>query len=255
MPMNDLMAQVGYLFLRWGLLETEVKRLRGDLSWMDTLPGVPEARRIRNLIAHGIVAASAMGDRMSYRLSCRAQDGSTKQISLGELEAAIEALERARIALARDASASFMAVHLVQCDERGEPVERLPQLPPALLKNCAASAQLFETIGYAPPWVSYITVHNGQAVGGCAFIGAPKNWEVEIAYFTLEEHEGHGYAAAATARLVEIAQRTEPHVTLIAKTLPQDNPSTSILKRNGFVFVGETSDHDIGLAWAWALEP
>ncbi len=104
MPMNDLMARVGYLFLRWGLLETEVKRLRGDLSSMDELRGVPEARRIRNSIAHGIVAATAEPsvDRLAYRLSCKSQSGATEeQISLAELEVAIDALEQARIALLR----------------------------------------------------------------------------------------------------------------------------------------------------------
>lgn len=148
-----------------------------------------------------------------------------------------------------------MAVRLIQCNERGEPTEPLLQLPTALAENCIASARMFETIGYSPPWVSYITSDEDQPVGGCAFIGAPKDGEVEIAYFTLEGFEGRGYAAAAAAHLIQIARRTEPRVTLTAKTLPEHNPSTSILKRNGFIFAGETSDRDIGLAWAWTLKP
>lgn len=62
-------------------------------------------------------------------------------------------------------------------------------------------ARMFETIGYSPPWVSYITIDEDQPVGGCAFIGAPKDGEVEIAYFTLEGFEGRGYALSASNKL------------------------------------------------------
>ena len=37
--------------------------------------------------------------------------------------------------------------------------------------------------------------------------------------------------------------------------LPKENASTAILRRNGFQLAGETSDEEIGLAWAWVLRP
>lgn len=147
-----------------------------------------------------------------------------------------------------------MSVRLIQCDERGEPVEPLVALPPVLKENCAGTAALFASIGYAPPWVGYVTVDGERPVGGCAFIGAPKDGAVEIAYYTLQECEGRGYATQGAARMIEIARRTDAGVTLTAKTLPAENPSTSILRRNGFQFAGETSDDEIGLAWAWVLK-
>jgi [ribosomal protein S5]-alanine N-acetyltransferase len=55
--------------------------------------------------------------------------------------------------------------------------------------------------------------------------------------------------------MIDIARRTDLGIALTAKTLPQDNPSTTILRRNGFQVAGETSDDDIGLAWAWVLRP
>lgn len=148
-----------------------------------------------------------------------------------------------------------MTVRLIQCDPLGEPVENLGELPRVLRENCQASAGLFASIGFVPPWVGYVTVDDNQPVGCCAFVGAPKDGSVEIAYFTLEEFEGRGYATHAAARLIEIAWRQNPSVRLTAKTLPQENASTAILKRNGFQFAGETTDHDIGLAWAWTLPP
>ena len=57
------------------------------------------------------------------------------------------------------------------------------------------------------------------------------------------------------ARMIEIARRTDANVSLTAKTLPEENASTAILRRNGFQFTGETSDEEIGLAWSWVLRP
>jgi RimJ/RimL family protein N-acetyltransferase len=146
-----------------------------------------------------------------------------------------------------------MAVRLVQCDERGAPAEPLGDLPEMLMQNCEGTAALFASIGFAPPWVGYLTVDDGRPVGGCAFIGAPKEGAVEIAYYVLEQFEGRGFSTQAVARMIEIARRADAGVTLTAKTLPKENPSTSILRKNGFQFAGETSDEEIGLAWAWAL--
>lgn len=148
-----------------------------------------------------------------------------------------------------------MTVSLVQCDEHGEPTEPLGPLPPVLKENCAATAALFASIGFTPPWVGYVTVDEGAPVGGCAFVGAPKDGAVEIAYFTLEAFEGRGFATQAVARMIEIASRADSTITLTAKTLPSENASTTILRRNGFEFAGETSDDDIGLAWAWVRKP
>lgn len=148
-----------------------------------------------------------------------------------------------------------MAVRLVQCDRHGAPAEDLGVLPPVLEQNCQGTAALFASIGFEPPWVGYVTVDGDRPVGGCAFVGKPKDGAVEIAYYTLEACEGRGHATQTVAHMIEIARRADPAVFLTAKTLPKENPSTRILRRNGFHFAGETSDEDIGLAWAWVLRP
>jgi len=143
---------------------------------------------------------------------------------------------------------------LVQCDAAGAPVEPLV-MPDALTQACAASAALYARIGFASPWVSYIAVADDACVGGCAFVGAPNEGRVEIAYFTLPPFEGRGYARASAAALVALARAAAPEVTVFAKTLPEHNSSTAILQRLRFTHVGETQDDDIGVVWLWELVP
>ena len=76
---------------------------------------------------------------------------------------------------------------------------------------------------------------------------------MEIAYFTLPAHEGQGFGGTTAALLVDLARRTDPDLALWAKTLPEENASTAILRSLGFRHVGSTTDHEIGEAWAWEL--
>jgi ribosomal-protein-alanine N-acetyltransferase len=144
---------------------------------------------------------------------------------------------------------------LIQCDAGGQPLSPIGDLPPVLAENCAASAALYARIGFVPPWVSYIAVAQGVPVGGGAFVGAPREGRAEIAYFTLDGLEGRGFATKTARALVAIARKADPRVTLTAKTLPEDNASTAILRRLGFRHVGDVMDDDVGRAWEWHLPP
>lgn len=94
--MDDLMARVGYLFLNWGFLENRIRSQKGSLSSLQTIPGAQEARRIRNLIAHGIISASIPIDGASPHVCCRPQDDANEErVTYEQLGAAIETLERA----------------------------------------------------------------------------------------------------------------------------------------------------------------
>ena len=88
-------------------------------------------------------------------------------------------------------------------------------------------------------------------VGGGAFVGPPVEDRVEIAYFTLPEHEGHGFATLTAQGLITIAQGAHPKIEIFAKTAPEANASAAILTKLGFTMIGTTSDHEIGEAWAW----
>jgi RimJ/RimL family protein N-acetyltransferase len=150
----------------------------------------------------------------------------------------------------RHASSGF---RLVACDPDGRPDEAAVELPGAILQACAASADLYRRLAYVRPWVSYIAFDSESAVGGGAFVGPPVENRVEIAYFTLPEHEGQGFATHTAQRLVAIARESRPAIEIFAKTEPETNASTAILTRLGFRMVGTTTDHEIGEAWAWLL--
>lgn len=144
---------------------------------------------------------------------------------------------------------------LVACDEEGRLAEGGLNVPRAFRENSAGTASLYRRIGFAPPWIGYASVYDGRIVGGGAFVGAPKEGAVEIAYFTLDGFERRGFAGLTARRLVALARDAAPGVTVTAKTLPQENASTRILLRLGFVHCGVTEDDDVGEAWSWRLPP
>lgn len=144
---------------------------------------------------------------------------------------------------------------LVASDRGGEPAEDLGPLPEAIEENCEATAAHYDTSGFVPPWICYFAVLNDVIVGGGAFVGAPVKNRVEIAYFTLPEHEGKGIAGQTARALVALARETDPALELFAKTLPGPNASTAILTKLGFREIGPAADHEIDNAVGWLLPP
>ena len=140
---------------------------------------------------------------------------------------------------------------LVQCDADGRPLSPIEPMPKDLAAACAQSADLYRRIGYAAPWVSYVACDAGVGVGGGAFVGAPRDGVVEIAYFTLPQFERRGYATHTANHLVAIARAASPSVVVKACTLPERNVSTRILERLGFRFAGLGRDKDVGEVWEW----
>jgi ribosomal-protein-alanine N-acetyltransferase len=109
-------------------------------------------------------------------------------------------------------------------------------------------------VGYNPPWIGYLIMQDDKVVGAGGFTGKPQDGKVEIAYWTFKNYEGQGIASFVCKHLVEIAKVTDPHVIVTAKTAPDQNASTTVLQRNGFVFKGVVQDHEIGDAWEWEYE-
>ncbi len=144
---------------------------------------------------------------------------------------------------------------LLPCDPEGRLSDASLPMPEAFRAASEATASLYKQMGYTPPWIGYASIFDGQIVGGGAFVGSPVNGEVEIAYFTLDEHAGNGHASRTAGALVEIALSADPAVCVIAKTLPQKNSSTSILSRLGFVQSGVVQDEEVGEAWLWRRTP
>ena len=144
-----------------------------------------------------------------------------------------------------------MKFSLVPCDDKGIPLEHIAVLPEELIANCRATADLYRRVGYQPPWIGYVAVVDGCGVGGGAFVGPPQDGLVEIAYYTLKDQEGLGYASRTAASLVDIARRHDPQVKLRAFTLIEQNASTRILGKLGFRVYGTAQDADAGEVLEW----
>ena len=78
------------------------------------------------------------------------------------------------------------AFRLVACDRHGRIQADGVRADPTFLNNAAATAALYRSIGYSPPWIGYAAIDEEFVVGGGAFVGAPADGAVEIAYFTLD---------------------------------------------------------------------
>ena len=99
-------------------------------------------------------------------------------------------------------------------------------------------------------WV--IEKESGQIVGGAGFKGAPDaDGMVEIAYGIVPSREGRGYATEAARALIHFAAKDARVRTIRAHTLPQANGSTKVLRKCGFVHIGEVIDPEDGPVWRW----
>jgi ribosomal-protein-alanine N-acetyltransferase len=145
------------------------------------------------------------------------------------------------------------AVELLPIDAAGAVARDLGPLPQVLVDNCAATAGFYRVVGFEPPWIGYVAVHDGKPVGGGAFKGPPRGGVAEIAYYTLPELEGRGYATATARALVEVARAHDPAVRLIAQTLPAPNASNALLRKLGFTFAGPVLHPEDGEVWEWHL--
>jgi RimJ/RimL family protein N-acetyltransferase len=105
------------------------------------------------------------------------------------------------------------------------------------------------------PWGSYLAHDGGIRVGICAFKAAPDlEGTVELAYMTFPAFERRGHAAAMVEELGRIAFGAGASLA-IAHTLPEENASNRALRRNAFIFAGETMDPEDGLVWRWEKRP
>jgi len=109
----------------------------------------------------------------------------------------------------------------------------------------------YPKVGFHLPWVAYFIIKENQVVGSCGFTGKPDNEKVEIAYWTFKEFEGQGIASYACKELVAIARKENPNIIITAKTAPENNASTRILEKNGFLYSKIVQDEEIGDAWLW----
>lgn len=144
-------------------------------------------------------------------------------------------------------------LELIAITENGELLKPVPSIPPLAAGVVKATIQMYRTVGYELPWIGYLALESGSCVGSCGFKSTPQNNRVEIAYFTFPGHESRGVATRMASELIRIATNKSPGVTVAAQTLPEENASTSILKKLRFRLVGTVEHPEDGLVWEWQL--
>lgn len=122
---------------------------------------------------------------------------------------------------------------------------------PLCKESLYISVEFYKKIGYTEPWICYYVQKENELVGTAAFKGQPVNGKVEIAYGTFEQYRKQGIATEVCRMLVNLSLKTDPTIKIIARTLPEYNYSTQILKKNSFVFIGTVDDPEDGEVWEW----
>lgn len=127
------------------------------------------------------------------------------------------------------------------------------QLHPVLDDILQATAGLYRRKGFRPPWIGYAAIEHGNVVGSCGFAAPPHNSEAEIAYFTFPGNEGRGVATrmATALMLVSQEQARADGARFIAHTLPEEGPSTAILRKLDFELLGSIQHEEDGEVWKW----
>ena len=144
-------------------------------------------------------------------------------------------------------------MELIAITESGALAKPFPSTPEVAAEVVQAMTQLYRAVGYEPPWIGYLAIENGECVGTCGFKSPPQDNRVEIAYFTFPEYESRGIATRMAAELIRTATNTMPALIVAAQTLPEDNASTSVLKKLQFRLVGTVDHPEDGLVWEWQL--
>jgi len=122
---------------------------------------------------------------------------------------------------------------------------------PDCRENLEMSVMFYSRVGYVVPWIGYYASMEGAWVGSGGFKGRPVDGRVEIAYGTFPSFQRKGIGSMICRELVSLARSTDPAVKITARTLMEENYSTKILKKNGFVCRGVVVDVDDGDVWEW----
>lgn len=146
-----------------------------------------------------------------------------------------------------------MKLRLIEIGRDGTPARCPGHVPPAARDVLEGTVNLYESSGFAPPWVGYLADRDGDIVGAGAFFGAPNEGRVEFGYQTFAEYEGRGVGAEIARQLVKLARDTDPAIMLVAQTLEREGPSARILGGLGFRCVGEGGSAEGGRVCEWQL--
>jgi ribosomal-protein-alanine N-acetyltransferase len=113
----------------------------------------------------------------------------------------------------------------------------------------------YKKVGFNIPWICYYAQLDGRLVGCAGYKGKPVNGRIEIAYGVFPQYMNKGIGRQIATTLVELSLRTDPSIVITAKTLPEENYSTRILRKNNFKLLGAVIDEEDGEVWDWEYCP
>lgn len=142
-------------------------------------------------------------------------------------------------------------LELVPIEQDGTPRGFGGELAEEAQDGLEATAGFYRAMGFEKPWISYLAVADGAAVGICSFKSRPIDGRVEIGYFTFPQHERRGAATAMGAELIAIAAASVPGVLVTAQTLCERNASHRVLEKLGFSAVGTVEHPEDGTVLEW----
>ena len=106
-------------------------------------------------------------------------------------------------------------------------------------------------------WWTYLPIHkqDNRLIGSAGYKGMPTtDGTVEIGYEISRDYRNRGLATELAKGLILHAFKDTRVRSITAHTLGQENPSTAVLQKCGFVKVEEIEDPDDGLIWKWELK-
>ncbi len=124
---------------------------------------------------------------------------------------------------------------------------------PECLEILNVYSEFYKKVGFNPPWIGYFISRENEIVGVCGFKGKPSDNKVEIAYGTFKKYEGLGIGTEICKQIILLSLKSDSKIKITARTLPENNASTKILKKNNFVFSGMVHDKEDGDVWEWEL--
>ena len=124
--------------------------------------------------------------------------------------------------------------------------------------ECMEIQQIFSShyvkTGFNEPWVVYFVFNaDGAAIGAGGFKGRPKDQKVEITYGIFSRFQGLGLGTELCRQLVQMARRSDPSLTVIARTVPDNTGSIRILTKNGFETADWFTTRRMVRCWSGAL--
>ncbi len=141
-------------------------------------------------------------------------------------------------------------MHLIPIKERLQDNEEFIKNP-LCQETIHMTIDFYKKVGFVKPWIGYYAEENGDLVGSAGFKGKPTNGTIEIAYGTFEKYRRQGIGTKICKHLVELSLKTDSSIKITARTLPEENFSTRILKANNFIFIGTVNDPEDGQVWEW----